>query len=129
MLRKVEVTAYPTMGGMRGKQALMLLFMNPVFRGRTSKSSMALQTVGVSNRARAASRSDESDGIDCIPLLEACTVPTVPGKVTLPDYNGRCPVAKVSPPVESQSFFRRLHSVTSTVFKIEKKDSPGAISP
>ena len=40
---------------MDGKQALIVSFMKPVFRGLTSNNSMALQMVGVSNRARAAS--------------------------------------------------------------------------
>src|SRR5258708_35212489 len=63
MLRNVEVTAYPTIGGMRGKQALIVSFMNPAFRGRTSNSSIALQIVGVSKRASAARRSADNVGI------------------------------------------------------------------
>ena len=66
MLRNVEVTAYPTMGGIFGNEARMLPFMNPVFRGRISNSSIALQTVGVSKRASADKRSAASAGVCCI---------------------------------------------------------------
>src|SRR5262249_54503913 len=62
MLRNVDVTAKPTIGGMRGKQALIVAFMNPVLRGRTSNNSMALHTVGVSNLASAARHSDDRAG-------------------------------------------------------------------
>src|SRR5262245_21793856 len=63
MLRNVEVTAYPTIGGMRGKQALIVSFMKPVFRGRISNNSIALQTVGVSNFARAIRYSGDNPGV------------------------------------------------------------------
>src|SRR5258707_14918950 len=86
-LRKVEVTAYPTIGGRRGKQALIVWFMNPVFRGLTSNSSMALHTVGVSKLASAARRSVEKAGNADIgfpdsrngrPFLHRVTRPAVP---------------------------------------------------
>ena len=48
MLRNVDVTAYPTIGGISGKQARIEPSMKPVLRGRMSNNSMTLQTVGVS---------------------------------------------------------------------------------
>jgi hypothetical protein len=53
MLRNVAVTANPTNGGSFGKHDLIVSFMYPWCRGRTSNSSMTLQTVGVSYLARA----------------------------------------------------------------------------
>src|SRR5438067_2307597 len=46
------VEAYPAMGGISGKQARMRQSIYPWLRGRTSKSSMVLQIVGVSNSVR-----------------------------------------------------------------------------
>jgi hypothetical protein len=55
MLRNVVVQAYPTIGGILGKHALIEWFMYPKFRGRIFQSSTTLQTVGVSYFVSAAS--------------------------------------------------------------------------
>src|SRR5436305_1266088 len=89
MLRNVDVTAYPTMGGMRGKQALIVPFMNPVLRGRTSNSSIALQIVGVSKRASAARRSADKAGI----CMESVFHYQLPGWENHSDYNEEPTVA------------------------------------
>jgi hypothetical protein len=50
----VAVAAYPTAGGISGKQARMRPSMYPAVLGRTSNSSMVFEIVGVSNFANAA---------------------------------------------------------------------------
>src|ERR1035438_659320 len=51
--RMVAVAAYPTAGGISGKQARTRPSMYPAVRGRTANSSIVFEMVGVSNFAKA----------------------------------------------------------------------------